>query len=146
MLKFYRNGHVISRTASMTILMAPIAGSFFLLLNQSNLSLYISTAVIGACTGAITCIAVSTTPELFGIKHFGVNHNVVVTNIPIGSLIFGFFAAFVYQNKENGSRSCMGSECFRTTFVLWGSICSFGTLLCFFLYLRTRKKFYLDTI
>ncbi|KAH7672536.1 MFS general substrate transporter domain-containing protein [Dioscorea alata] len=114
LLDFYfsKNGRVISRTASMTILMAPIAGSFFLLLNQSNLSLYISTAVIGACTGAITCIAVSTTPELFGIKHFGVNHNVVVTNIPIGSLIFGFFAALVYQNKENGSRSCMGKWMF----------------------------------
>ncbi|KAJ0985460.1 hypothetical protein J5N97_003816 [Dioscorea zingiberensis] len=138
-----KKGCVVSRPASITTLMAPMAGAFFLLLHPNDLSLYISTAVIGACTGAITCIAVSTTSELFGIKHFGVNHNVVVTNIPIGSFIFGFFAALVYQ-REEGRESCMGSGCFRKTFIIWGSICSIGTLLCLILYVRTRK-FCLDT-
>ncbi|KAI8574079.1 hypothetical protein RHMOL_Rhmol01G0326800 [Rhododendron molle] len=78
-----------------------MSASFFLLLNKTTLSLYISTAVISLCTGAITTIAVSTTTELFGAKNFSVNHNIVVANIPIGSFVFGNAAALLYRSKIN---------------------------------------------
>lgn len=122
--------------------MVPTSGAFFLLLNRTDLALYISTAVIGVCTGAITSIAVSTTTELFGTKHFSVNHNVVVANIPMGSFVFGYSAALVYRNQghehyEHGQ--CMGMECYRNTFIIWGSLCFFGTLLAFILHVSTRK-------
>ncbi|KAG5122676.1 hypothetical protein JHK84_041016 [Glycine max] len=104
----------------MVALMAPTAGAFFLLLNKTHLALYVSTAIIGVCTGAITSISVSTTTELFGTKNFSVNHNVVVANIPVGSLLFGYLAAFVYHkggHHEHGK--CLGMECYRSTFVIW---------------------------
>jgi len=129
----------ISRPASMMVLMAPTAGAFFLLLNKTHLALYVSTAIIGVCTGAITSIAVSTTTELFGTKNFSVNHNVVVANIPVGSLLFGYLAATVYHKGVNENGKCMGMECYRNTFIIWGSLCFFGTFLACILHARTRK-------
>ncbi|KAL6002983.1 hypothetical protein ACLOJK_023205 [Asimina triloba] len=121
-----------------------MAGAFFLLLNPTNLSLYISTAVIGVCTGAITSIAVSTTTELFGPKNFSVNHNIIVANIPIGSFVFGFLAALLYQSqgkKQINGGKCLGFECYKETFVIWGCFCSLGTILSLILYMRTRKTY-----
>ncbi|WOL18005.1 protein NUCLEAR FUSION DEFECTIVE 4 [Canna indica] len=130
---------MISRPASMATLMAPMAGAFFVLLNPSRLCLYISTAIIGAFTGAITSIAVSATTELFGTKHFSVNHNIVVTNIPLGSFVFGYLAALLYQRGvEEGSHVCRGAACYGKTFIVWGATCSLGCILCTALYMRTR--------
>ncbi|KAI9108517.1 hypothetical protein K1719_020401 [Acacia pycnantha] len=135
---FYRGKSRISRPASMVPLMAATSASFFLLLNRKDLSLYMSTAMIGISTGAITSIAVSTTTELFGTKNFSVNHNVVVANIPIGSFLFGISAALVYR-KHGSHGKCIGMDCYRSTFILWGSLCCLGTVLALILHARTRK-------
>ncbi|XP_058759294.1 protein NUCLEAR FUSION DEFECTIVE 4-like [Vicia villosa] len=136
---FYRGKRTISRPASMVAVMAPTAGAFFLLLNKTDIALYISTAVIGVSTGVITSTAISTTTELFGTKNFSVNHNVVVANIPIGSFLFGYSAALIYHKQGNGHEKCMGMECFSNTFIIWGSFCCLGTLLALILYFRTRR-------
>ncbi|KAG8085915.1 hypothetical protein GUJ93_ZPchr0010g10440 [Zizania palustris] len=133
-----KSGYSISRTASMAVLMAPMAGAFFLLLDTRDMSLYTSTAVVGTCTGAIASVAVSATSELFGRKNFGVNHNVLVANIPVGSLCFGYFAAFLYQKEAHGGSRCVGAACYRDTFLIWGSTCAVGTALCAVLYARSR--------
>uniref|UniRef100_A0A5B7B227 Uncharacterized protein n=1 Tax=Davidia involucrata TaxID=16924 RepID=A0A5B7B227_DAVIN len=133
---------MVSRPASTAAMMAPMSGAFFLLLNRTNLSLYISTAIIGICTGAITSISVSMTTDLFGTKNFSVNHNIVVANIPIGSFLFGDLAALLYRKQGNGGDGrCMGMECYQTTFIIWGSLCFLGTLLALILHAQT-KKFY----
>jgi MFS family permease len=125
----------------MASLMAPMSGAFLLLLNPSHFFLYLSTAVIGTCTGAITSVAVSATSELFGAKNFGVNHNVVVSNIPVGSLCFGYSAAYLYQRgARGGGHHCVGAACYRETFVVWGATCAVGTLLCAVLYARSRRE------
>lgn len=123
----------------MLALMAPTAGAFFFLLNSTDLALYTSSAIIGVCTGAVTSISVSTTTELFGTKNFSVNHNVVVANIPVGSFLFGFMAALLYRKEEDGDGKCMGMECYRRTFIIWGFLCLFGTFLALILHFRTRK-------
>ncbi|KAJ4971198.1 hypothetical protein NE237_004297 [Protea cynaroides] len=141
---FSKTRYRISGVASVVTLMVPMTGAFFLLVEYSSLSLYISTAIIGVCSGAISSVAVSVTAELFGTKNFSVNHNVVIANIPIGSFSFGYMAAILYQRAGDEEQyRCIGVECYRKTFIIWGSICSFGTLLAFILYLRTRK-FYLQ--
>ncbi|XP_058204367.1 protein NUCLEAR FUSION DEFECTIVE 4-like [Rhododendron vialii] len=139
---FSRSKCMASTPASIAIIMAPMSASFFLLLNKTTLSLYISTAVIGLCTGAITSIAVSTTTELFGAKNFSVNHNIVVANIPVGSFVFGNAAALLYRSKINTEDGrCMGTECYQTTFVIWGFLCLFGSFLSIILYVRTKKMY-----
>ncbi|KAL2317401.1 hypothetical protein Fmac_031277 [Flemingia macrophylla] len=142
---FYRGKWTTSRPASMVAFMAPIAGAFFLLLNKTHLALYVGTAIIGVCTGAITSISVSMTTELFGTNNFSVNHNVVVANIPVGSFLFGYMAAFFYHKGGYVHGKCMGMECYRTTFIIWGCLCFFGTFLALILHARTRK-FYSQTL
>ncbi|GLT71733.1 hypothetical protein SLA2020_437310 [Shorea laevis] len=130
---------MISGPASLVVYMPLIAGAFFLLLLDKNITLYISTAIIGACTGAITSVAVTITKELFGTKGFSTNYNVLIVNIPLGSLTYGYVAAILYGKKGNGDGACMGMECYRTTFIIWGSLCALGTLLAFILFARTRN-------
>ncbi|XP_050370734.1 protein NUCLEAR FUSION DEFECTIVE 4 [Argentina anserina] len=136
---FSRSKYMISRPAFMATLAAPIAGVFFLLLDPANVSLIISTAIIGVCTGAITSIAVSITTELFGTKKFSINHNVVVSNISIGSFVFGYTSALLYRKEGNEGGRCVGMACYRSTFIIWGSLCTLGTVLALMLYARTRK-------
>ncbi|KAJ0087928.1 hypothetical protein Patl1_33299 [Pistacia atlantica] len=131
--------YMISGTGSIVALTAPMAGAFILLLNTTNVALYVSTAIIGICTGAITSLSVSTTTELFGSKNFSVNHNIVVANIPIGSFLYGYVAALIYNKGSNEHGQCIGMDCYRYTFIFWGSLCFFGTFLAFILYIRTRK-------
>lgn len=133
---------MVSRPGLIVLLMVPMAGAFFLLLNPANISLYISTAIIGVSSGAITSIAVSTTRELFGTENFSVNHNIVVANIPLGSLLFGYMAAMLYHKEGNGDGKCMGMNCYRNSFIIWGCVCNLGIILAIILYARTRK-FYL---
>ncbi|XP_051153027.1 protein NUCLEAR FUSION DEFECTIVE 4 [Andrographis paniculata] len=137
---FPRNKKLISRAGAMGMIMVPMSGALFLLLNEQHIFLYISTAIIGACTGAITSISVSTTTELFGTENFGVNHNIIVSNIPIGSFFFGDFAAILYRRRgQNGN--CMGHQCYETTFMIWGSLCAFGVFLALILHARTKKLY-----
>lgn len=135
----FRSKYMISSTGSIVASMAPMAGAFMLLLNRTDVALYISTATIGVCTGAITSLSVATTTELFGAKNFSLNHNVLVANIPIGSFLYGYLAAFVYHREGNGQGTCIGMDCYRNTFIFWGFLCFFGTFLALILYFRTRK-------
>ncbi|KAK9665011.1 hypothetical protein RND81_14G084000 [Saponaria officinalis] len=136
---YSRKKLMISGPTSIVAAMVPMSGAFFLLRNGSNVSLHVSTAIIGFCTGAITTISVSTTTELFGVENFGVNHNVVIANIPMGSFLFGGVAAIVYRNKGDRDGKCMGLQCYNLVFMSWGSLCLLGTALALLLHFRTRK-------
>ncbi|GMH20481.1 hypothetical protein Nepgr_022322 [Nepenthes gracilis] len=142
---YSRSRRRVPGPASIMTMTVPISGAFFLLLNGTNVSLYMSTAIIGACTGAITSVSVSVTTDLFGAKNFGVNHNVVVANIPIGSSVFGDLAALLYRRESHGHPTCMGLDCYRDTFIIWGCLSSLGSVLALILHLRSRK-FYLDRL
>ncbi|XP_020575328.1 protein NUCLEAR FUSION DEFECTIVE 4-like [Phalaenopsis equestris] len=135
---FSRKGYMDSSPRIMATMMVPLAAAFFLLLSTSNLILYTCTALIGACSGSITAIAVSATAELFGTKNFAINHNIIVTNIPIASFLFGYLAGLLYQ-RQGGRNSCMGTDCYNKTFFIWGCVSSVGTLLCTVLYVKTRR-------
>ncbi|KAJ7010997.1 protein NUCLEAR FUSION DEFECTIVE 4-like [Populus alba x Populus x berolinensis] len=88
-----------ARTAWLTIALVPTPIAFFLLAASGNaVALHISTALVGLSSGFIFAAAVSITSELFGPNSVGVNHNILITNIPIGSLVYGFLAAIVYDS------------------------------------------------
>jgi hypothetical protein len=116
-----------------------IAGAFFFLLLDSKMALYVSTAIIGACTGAITSVAVTITKELFGTNGFSMNYNLVIVNIPAGSFAYGYMAAILYRKEGKGDGTCMGMKCYSTTFILWGSLSVVGTFLAIILFARTRQ-------
>jgi len=126
-----------SGPASLVLYMPLISGAFFFLLLDKKMALYISTGIIGACTGAITSVAVTITKELFGTKGFATNYNLLIANIPLGSFAFGYGAASLYRKEGKGA--CMGMECYRTSFIIWGLLCTIGTFLALILFAHTRE-------
>ena len=145
--KFY-----FARTGWLALALTPTPIAFFLLTaSGSALALEIGTALIGLSSGFIFAAAVSITSELFGPLSIGVNHNILITNIPIGSFVYGLLAALVYDS--NGSRPffdlarvtdtvvCMGRDCYLLTFLCWGCISVVGLVSSVILFLRTRHAY-----
>ncbi|KAL5720862.1 hypothetical protein ACHQM5_013492 [Ranunculus cassubicifolius] len=137
---FTRDKNIVSRPGSMVVLMVLMTASFFFLLDVGNHWLYISTGILGVCLGVLTTITGTITADLFGAKNSRMNHRFVVANIPVGVLLYGSLATLNYEREGDGSQ-CTGFKCFHTTFVIWGCICCFGTILSFILYFRTRKVY-----
>lgn len=141
MSRVIRSTYTVTTATAMGAMTAPMCGAFFLLvISKQDSALYISTAVVGICSGAITSISISTTRELFGTTNFGVNHNILVSNIPIGSFLFGDFAALLYKNgRVDGEENCVGQRCYQTTLLIWGCLCVLGSLLALVLHVKTKK-------
>lgn len=144
--KFY-----FARTGWLAIALMPTPFAFFLLTGSgSALVLQAGTALIGLSSGFIFAAAVSITSELFGPFSVGVNHNILITNIPIGSLVYGLLAAVVYDTNASPSKGinmvtdtvvCMGRQCYFGTFMWWGCISMVGLVSSVLLFMRTRPAY-----
>ena len=139
-----------ARTGWLSIALLPTPVAFFLLAasGSSGSILHASTALVGLSSGFIFAAAVSITSELFGPNSVGVNHNILITNIPIGSLVYGMLAAIIYDANIGSSLRmvtdtavCMGTRCYFLTFVLWGSLSVIGLVCSVLLFLRTRHAY-----
>ncbi|XP_065880055.1 protein NUCLEAR FUSION DEFECTIVE 4-like [Euphorbia lathyris] len=139
-----------ARTAWLTIALVPTPIAFFLLASSGDeMALKIGTALVALSSGFIFAAAVSITSELFGPNSVGVNHNILITNIPMGSLVYGFVAALVYDSNAAGggmniisdSAVCMGRQCYFLTFVWWGCLSVVGLVSSLLLFLRTRHAY-----
>ncbi|KAL0327671.1 UNVERIFIED_CONTAM: protein NUCLEAR FUSION defective [Sesamum angustifolium] len=148
---FIRTKFYFARTGWLTIALLPTPIAFFVLVafGGNPLAIQAGTALIGLSSGFIFAAAVSITSELFGPESAGVNHNILITNIPIGSLIYGFLAALVYDsNAVSGvgllanSVVCMGRKCYFWTFVWWGCISLLGLASSVLLFIRTKPAYH----
>ncbi|KAL2461325.1 Major facilitator superfamily protein [Abeliophyllum distichum] len=139
------------RTGWLALALVPTTIAFFLLsLSGSKTALVASTSLIGLSSGFVFSAAVSITSELFGPNSAGVNHNILITNIPLGSLLYGLLAALVYEANignsneavlKDGRMVCMGRNCYFETFVWWGCISLFGLASSSLLFLRTKAGY-----
>nr|XP_043611111.1 protein NUCLEAR FUSION DEFECTIVE 4 [Erigeron canadensis] len=133
----------LARTGWLAIALVPTPLAMLVLsLTETKVGLQIGTSLIALSSGFIFSAAVSVTSELFGPKSVGVNHNILITNIPIGSLVYGLLSALVYDSNEASLRNvCMGRNCYFATFVLWGCISFLGLVSTVLLFLRTRQAY-----
>ncbi|KAJ1412446.1 Nodulin-like [Sesbania bispinosa] len=148
---YIRDKFYFARTGWLSIALIPTPIAFLLLAaSDSPLALHTGTALIGLSSGFIFAAAVSVTSELFGPNNVGVNHNILITNIPIGSLLYGFLAALVYDANAHlipgnlitsDSVVCMGRECYFWTFVWWACISVVGLVSSVLLFLRTKHAY-----
>ncbi|KAL4359661.1 hypothetical protein AHAS_Ahas08G0099700 [Arachis hypogaea] len=147
---YIRNKFYSARTGWLTIALMPTPIAFILLASpESAVALHAGTAIIGLSSGFIFAAAVSVTSELFGPNSVSVNHNILVTNIPIGSLLYGFLAALVYDsnaysipgNSLSETSVCMGRKCYFWTFVSWGCLSVVGRVSSLLLFLRTKHAY-----
>ncbi|XP_021808735.1 protein NUCLEAR FUSION DEFECTIVE 4-like [Prunus avium] len=140
-----------ARTGWLAIALLPTPIAFMLLASSGgSLALHAGTALIGLSSGFIFAAAVSITSELFGPNSVGVNHNILITNIPIGSLVYGLLAAIVYDSNASSGLSiltfsdsvvCMGRDCYFLTFVWWACISVLGLASSVLLFVRTRHAY-----
>ncbi|OIV94405.1 hypothetical protein TanjilG_25467 [Lupinus angustifolius] len=147
---YIRNKFYFARTGWLTIALIPTPIAFIVLAtSESAVALYIGTALIGLSSGFIFAASVSVTSELFGPNSFSVNHNILITNIPIGSLLYGFLSAVVYDANAHSvpgtmmsnTLVCMGRQCYLWTFVLWACISVLGLASSVLLFLRTKHAY-----
>ncbi|XP_057488538.1 protein NUCLEAR FUSION DEFECTIVE 4-like [Actinidia eriantha] len=148
---FLRDKACFARTGWFAVAIVPTPIAFLLLaLSGVEAALTAATAMIGLSSGFVFAAAVSITSELFGPNSAGVNHNIIITNIPLGSVLYGLVAALVYDaniESSNGavlggdSMVCMGRKCYFDTFVLWGFMSLLGLASSFLLFLRTRHAY-----
>ncbi|XP_038701033.1 protein NUCLEAR FUSION DEFECTIVE 4-like [Tripterygium wilfordii] len=149
---FLRNKVYFARTGWLAVALVPTPIAFFLLAaSGSEAALRASTALIGLSSGYVFSAAVSITSELFGPNSISVNHNILITNIPIGSLLYGLLAAIVYdshaessslqQNWLGEAMICMGRKCYLQTFIWWGCISLLGLVSSFALFSRTKPAY-----
>ncbi|KAI4370872.1 hypothetical protein MLD38_019172 [Melastoma candidum] len=149
---FLRDRLYFARTGWLAMALVPTPIAFLILvMSGSEMALRMGTALIGLSSGFIFTAAISITSELFGPNSAGINHNILITNIPIGSLLYGLLAALVYDSAVEGSVDshqalgdtmvCMGRKCYRTTFVWWACISMIGVVSNFLLFLRTKPAY-----
>ncbi|PIN04287.1 hypothetical protein CDL12_23173 [Handroanthus impetiginosus] len=137
-----------ARTGWLALALIPTPTAFLLLVSSNTkATLIAATALIGLSSGFVFSAAVSITSELFGPNRAGVNHNILITNIPLGSLLYSLLAALIYEaNIENsnkvvsrdGSMVCIGTDCYHQTFVWWFCISLLGVISSLLLFRRSK--------
>ncbi|WJX77108.1 hypothetical protein P8452_60446 [Trifolium repens] len=140
-----------ARTGWFAAALIPTPIAFILLaISGTKTALQLGTSLIGLSSGFVFSAAVSITSELFGPNSVGVNHNILVTNIPLGSCLYGLLAALVYDSHAISTRQsiwlremslCMGRKCYLQTFIWWGCISIVGLVSSFLLFLRTKQAY-----
>ncbi|PWA47385.1 nodulin-like, Major facilitator superfamily domain protein [Artemisia annua] len=94
-----------TRTGWLALSLVPMPIAFLVLvLSDTKASLRAATGLIGISSGFIFSAAVSITSELFGSKSSGINHNILITNIPLGSLLYGVLGGVIYDNNIKSSK------------------------------------------
>ncbi|KAI9185500.1 hypothetical protein LWI28_007942 [Acer negundo] len=148
---FLRDKVYFARTGWLAVAVVPTPIAFFLLIaSGSEAVLRASTGLIALSSGFVFSAAVSITSELFGPNSAGINHNILITNIPIGSLLYGLLAALVYDDHAASSSQesllreatvCTGRQCYMQTFIWWACISVLGLISSFVLFWRTRLAY-----
>nr|CAB3459119.1 unnamed protein product [Digitaria exilis] len=94
----------LARTGWLAAALLPMPMAFFLMWKQQDGStLVVGTALVGLSSGFIFAAAVSVTSELFGPNSIGVNHNILITNIPLGSFLYGQIAALGWPERAEAA-------------------------------------------
>ncbi|RID54739.1 hypothetical protein BRARA_G02039 [Brassica rapa] len=138
---------VKSRTLPRTLWMGAaqlvMVFTFLLFYMAIDHTIYVATALIGIGMG-FQFLSIATISELFGLRHFGINYNVILLGNPIGATIFSaLLAGYIYDKEaeKQGNPTCVGPDCFRETFLVLAGVCGLGTLLTVILTVRIRPVY-----
>ncbi|CAH8356256.1 unnamed protein product [Eruca vesicaria subsp. sativa] len=138
---------VKSRTLPRTLWMGAaqlmMVFTFLLFAMAIDHTIYLATALIGIGMG-FQFLSIATISELFGLRHFGINFNVILLGNPIGATIFSaLLAGYIYDKEadKQGNSTCIGPDCFRVTFLVLAGVCGLGTLLTVILTVRIRPVY-----
>ncbi|KAG9456815.1 hypothetical protein H6P81_001323 [Aristolochia fimbriata] len=118
-------------------------------------SLYVASVIIGFCFGAQWPLLFAIISEIFGLKYYSTLYNFGSVASPIGSYILNVrVAGHLYDRealKQQGIRSksgddldCVGSQCFKLSFIIITAVTLLGAFVSMILVMRTRKFYRSD--
>lgn len=121
-------------------------------------SVYIASVIIGFSFGAQLPLLFAIISELFGLKYYSTLFNCGQLASPLGSYILNVrVTGMLYDReaikellKKGLTRSsvkelvCLGSHCYRLSFIILASVTFFGSMVSYVLVIRTRKFYSSD--
>ncbi|PPS00049.1 hypothetical protein GOBAR_AA20608 [Gossypium barbadense] len=118
-------------------------------------ALYMASVIIGITFGAQLPLIFAIISELFGLKYYATLFNCAQIASPLGSYIFKVkVTGAIYDTealKDVAAKglaakqlTCIGSHCYRLSFIILASVSCFGALCSLILVMRTRKFYQSD--
>ncbi|CAK7325385.1 unnamed protein product [Dovyalis caffra] len=121
--------------------------------------LYVASVIIGFCFGAQWPLLFAIISELFGLKYYATLYNFGAVASPVGLYLLNVkltghlydkearkqLAAKGLKRKHGDALDCIGTDCFRLSFIIITAATLFGTIVSLILVHRT-KKFYRSDI
>ncbi|KAJ8766053.1 hypothetical protein K2173_020569 [Erythroxylum novogranatense] len=134
------------------ILLFSCVGHLLIAFNVSG-GLYVASVIIGFCFGAQWPLLFAIISELFGLKYYSTLYNFGAVASPIGSYILNVrvtghlydrealkqLAAKGLERQHGHDLNCIGTDCFRLSFIIITASTLFGALVSLLLVIRTRK-------
>ncbi|KAG6665589.1 uncharacterized protein LOC122301273 [Carya illinoinensis] len=120
--------------------------------------LYVASIIIGFCFGAQWPLIFAIISELFGLKYYSTLYNFGGAASPIGLYLLNVRVTGYLYDKEAKKQmaalglkrvagkelNCIGTECFRLSFIIITAVTLLGALVSLVLVLRTRKFYKSD--
>ncbi|XP_065872037.1 protein NUCLEAR FUSION DEFECTIVE 4-like [Euphorbia lathyris] len=114
--------------------------------------LYAASIIIGFCFGAQWPLLFAMISEIFGLKYYSTLYNFGSVASPIGSYLLNVKVAGHLYDKEAHKQlaakgitrvpgqdlNCIGTQCFKLSFIIITAVTLFGTLVSLILVIRTR--------
>uniref|UniRef100_A0A803MGS9 NFD4 C-terminal domain-containing protein n=1 Tax=Chenopodium quinoa TaxID=63459 RepID=A0A803MGS9_CHEQI len=116
-------------------------------------SVYIASVIIGFSFGAQLPLLFAIISELFGLKYYSTLFNCGQLASPLGSYILNVKVTGMLYDKQAIKElakkgltredvkelTCLGSRCYRLSFIILAGVTFFGALVSYILVLRTRE-------
>jgi MFS family permease len=144
------------RTLALTAIMAVACVGHILVAFPAPGTLYVASVIVGLCFGAQWPLLYAIVSELFGLKYYATLYNVGGVASPLGSYLLNVkVAGYLYDREAlrqsltaaeaaSTSITCMGSACFRLTFIIMTIVSGGGSLISLLLVTRTRRFYAQD--
>ncbi|XP_042506645.1 protein NUCLEAR FUSION DEFECTIVE 4-like [Macadamia integrifolia] len=146
------------RTLMMTLMLLLSCVGYLLVAFPFPGSLYIASIIMGFAFGAQLTLLFAIISELFGLKYYSTLFNCGQLASPLGSYVLNVRVAGKLYDREALKQlaqkgldrsavkelTCIGSQCYRLSFIVLASVSLFGALVSFILVIRTRNFYKSD--
>uniref|UniRef100_A0A6M2ERA7 Uncharacterized protein n=1 Tax=Populus davidiana TaxID=266767 RepID=A0A6M2ERA7_9ROSI len=153
-LKMYKFSRPLLFT--LTLLLSCV-GHLLIAFNVSG-GLYVASVIIGFCFGAQWPLLFAIISELFGLKYYSTLYNFGAVASPVGLYLLNVrmtghlydkearkqLAAKGHIRKHGEALDCLGTECYRLSFIIITAATLLGTFVSLILVYRTRKFYKSD--
>ncbi|KAK9153881.1 hypothetical protein Sjap_001361 [Stephania japonica] len=118
-----------------------------------NGSVYVASVIVGFCFGAHLTLLYTIISEIFGLKHYATLFNCGQLASPVGSYVFNVRVSGALYDREALKQlamkgmtresvkelTCLGTKCYRLSFIIMAAVAIFGAACTMVLAMRTSE-------